>query len=902
MSDQFADLWSTSAPKPKPQTLSASKPATVTARKPDVFSLLASSTPPPSSRPLTPSARPPAPPKSSGDAFSDLFSSSSTNGGPNSSAKMTLAAKLATEAQQRTPSPQQQPQHSTASHTHSPWAGLDSLDSLSSTAPPIFSSKQPSVADDDWGLGDFGAATTTSRNTPQQPSQSPPQRMGTSTLWDLEEFSPPHSNGSGSDPLLHSDHRPAVSRSSSSQANRKQSSSRLETNSLLDLGIASLDTDFDFGNREGQFDDDEQENDLLGILNAPVGRVKTQTSQSGDVSRHTSGRSNVPRSSSPPPHILGQIVEMGFSVEQAKRALKNTKDRQDVQAALESLLGGNGAAQPSRTEDDRPPASNLTPPPTRTPAMPKGQKERERERLERQRLSAARGSGEGSSRGASVAEIQDQADKLLAQASEIGLSMFSKASAFWKEGKEKVVKAYEERNVDVRGQATPGSRRPKWMQDAVHSDEDDHAERRTGDGLKDQSGFKDTYDHEEREGTTFEPHEPRIKVHEIEVDLFSAATPPQRSSPAPQAKLMPQIARQASSSSSQLERRPPAPSPPLTRNLLTAPPSALALAEKHKTLGTEQFKLGQHAAAAESYTTAIAALPEGHLLLVPLHTNRALARLKTGEYVGAVGDCQKAVEGVFGTAVFSSAGKGAPGRSRANNGGWNHPQGIGVDLLDGYVKALRRAAEACEGREKWVDAGMWWSVLSRASEGEGGSWVEEKTRKEAVSGGVRCRKMVEGSAGRSSVAEPITRTTPAVKPKPKPSPKPTTVLTNHGPSRALRALQSSNAQAESEDAARYALKDAVDARLSAWKTGKEKNIRALLASLELVLWEGAFMKMGMADLVTIAQVKKGYMKAIGRVHPDKLNASNSTLKQRMLANGVFGVLNEAWIAFQTTQN
>lgn len=30
----------------------------------------------------------------------------------------------------------------------------------------------------------------------------------------------------------------------------------------------------------------------------------------------------------------------------------------------------------------------------------------------------------------------------------------------------------------------------------------------------------------------------------------------------------------------------------------------------------------------------------------------------------------------------------------------------------------------------------------------------------------------------------------------------------------------------------------------------------------------------------------------------QLNASNTTVEQRMIANGVFGVLNEAWNAFK----
>jgi hypothetical protein len=43
-------------------------------------------------------------------------------------------------------------------------------------------------------------------------------------------------------------------------------------------------------------------------------------------------------------------------------------------------------------------------------------------------------------------QIQEQADKLLAQASEIGLSVLSRANAFWKEGKERARGIYEERD------------------------------------------------------------------------------------------------------------------------------------------------------------------------------------------------------------------------------------------------------------------------------------------------------------------------------------------------------------------------------------------------------------------------------------------------------------------------
>lgn len=147
-------------------------------------------------------------------------------------------------------------------------------------------------------------------------------------------------------------------------------------------------------------------------------------------------------------------------------------------------------------------------------------------------------------------------------------------------------------------------------------------------------------------------------------------------------------------------------------------------------------------------------------------------------------------------------------------------------------------------------------------------------------------------------------TKPQAKPKPKPKPKPASLKAHNSqqPSQALQSLRASSQALESEEELKASLKDTVDAQLLAWKGGKETNIRALLASLDTVLWEDIVKDMGgkvaLSELVLEGQVKKKYMRAVGRVHPDKLNTGNSTVEQRMLANGVFGALNEAWNAFK----
>ena len=111
--------------------------------------------------------------------------------------------------------------------------------------------------------------------------------------------------------------------------------------------------------------------------------------------------------------------------------------------------------------------------------------------------------------------------------------------------------------------------------------------------------------------------------------------------------------------------------------------------------------------------------------------------------------------------------------------------------------------------------------------------------------------------------------------------------------RALRKAQ------DDEEAERLSLKDSVDARLAAWTRGRETNIRALLASIDdpkygLVWDELRWSKINLHNLLTDAQVKRAYTKAIARLHPDKLSSSNTTIEQRMLAAGMFHTLNDAF--------
>lgn len=117
------------------------------------------------------------------------------------------------------------------------------------------------------------------------------------------------------------------------------------------------------------------------------------------------------------------------------------------------------------------------------------------------------------------------------------------------------------------------------------------------------------------------------------------------------------------------------------------------------------------------------------------------------------------------------------------------------------------------------------------------------------------------------VRKPATTAAAARRPPVKPKPA------SSGNSTAVTALRAANAAADQADDERFMLSDSVDARIKGWKDGKQDNLRALLGSLDTVLWpEANWKKIGMADLVLPTKVKIQYMKGIAKVHPDKVGS------------------------------
>ncbi|KZL87599.1 uba ts-n domain-containing protein [Colletotrichum incanum] len=310
---------------------------------------------------------------------------------------------------------------------------------------------------------------------------------------------------------------------------------------------------------------------------------------------------------------------------------------------------------------------------------------------------------------------------------------------------------------------------------------------------------------------------------------------------------------------------PPAPKPASrpVRQIPPITPAAIQQSTKHRLDGTAQFKRGDYGAAHSSYSSSLAAVPLSHPLAIVILTNRALTALKTGEPKQAVEDADAALK-IIGPA----GGQGEQVTVVGDNGGEERRE-----MRDLYGKALSRKAEALEQMERWGDAHAVWSTCVK--NGVGGPT--------AISGRQRCQSAL------------------APKPKPKPRPAATRPRPAAAPaksSEAVERLRKQNQAAAQEDDEKFALSEKVDAKIAAWRDGKRDNLRALIGSLDQVLWEGSgWKKVGLHELVMANKVKIHYMKAIAKCHPDKLPQDAST-EVRLIAATVFATLNESWDKFK----
>ena len=292
------------------------------------------------------------------------------------------------------------------------------------------------------------------------------------------------------------------------------------------------------------------------------------------------------------------------------------------------------------------------------------------------------------------------------------------------------------------------------------------------------------------------------------------------------------------------------------------PPTSTATLSTSATLrqtGSEHFKRGDYSAAHSSYTTALTALPAQHPWVIVILCNRALVNIKIGDPKAALTDAEMAL-----AIIGPSQGEG----ETIGLGGGDGDK----DMRTFFSKAVIRKAESLEQLEKWEDAAKAWKDAVEAGIGRP-TTIQARDRCEEAARKLSHpqRSVLLGSAVDSAKCPP-SRPARTRKAGIRPTTTATSSIVSTGPSsEAVKKLRRANQAAERTDAEKFALADSVDARLTTWKTGKQDNIRALLGSLDTILWpEAGWKKVGMHELVVTNKVKIVYMKAIAKVHPDKV--------------------------------
>ena len=682
------------------------------------------------------------------------------------------------------------------------------------------------------------------------------------------------------------------------------------------LGMPSIKTSHQPQSTVATATDDED--DILGLLGRPVSEFAQKSPNKTQDKDHSSRKDSHPQDAA-----IAELVDMGFSLEKSTQALESTESGVDVQAAVGWLL--NQAHRESRN--------------SKTPLSRQGSDPRQGAGRRRS-FSSKNGSASPAWQQAERQDARRQTSRSPANgerdpakvAVELGNNLFKTANSLWKTGTKKINQAVSELNSDS------DTSQPKWMKEAQiqtesHKRHPQHGRRGSNherndairpeqakadipdvtdealmlesgdarparkfatrpkpnipawsaDSSRDTSPAVKTRVQENRQPRFMQqPHQndpkTRLSRQTIEEQTSQAYISPARRKklapkpPSPEPDLLVESSQTSTRSQQPSQRyqsiitssrlstkpsppvRPPAPKrtiPPLS-------PFALQTSTASRLKGSEAFKLGDYGLATTHYTSALAALPSSHPLTLPILTNRALSHSKNGDPKASIADATTAL-----TLIGPSRGAdetidlGSEGRKE-------------MSLFWG--KAMTRQAEALEQLERWSEAAATWRSCVEANVGGATS----------IAGRNRCEKAANPTKPKPPVAQ-------ARKPPPKPVPKQSALDALSGKSQgtqsteAVSRLRAANLEAERVDDEKFALSDSVSARLQSWRTGKEGNLRALLASLETVLWPDAgWKKVGMSELILPGKVKVAYMKGIAKVHPDKVGHLRYQFHSRIL--------------------
>lgn len=116
--------------------------------------------------------------------------------------------------------------------------------------------------------------------------------------------------------------------------------------------------------------------------------------------------------------------------------------------------------------------------------------------------------------------------------------------------------------------------------------------------------------------------------------------------------------------------------------------------------------------------------------------------------------------------------------------------------------------------------------------------------------------------------------------------------------KAIEELRTREVEKAKADAEEDVVRQRLEPKLKAWaeEHGQKKQLRALLANLHTILWEGSGWKpISLADVLDDSKVKKVYFQASRVVHPDKTGHLDA--EKRFVAKRVFDSLTQAKVDF-----
>lgn len=637
----------------------------------------------------------------------------------------------------------------------------------------------------------------------------------------------------------------------------------------------------------------EDDDNPLGILSQPAQPAQQTRKESPPIpvstnqDRKTYHETKLMLGEEEEEKMIIQLIDMGFSLQESKFAIEATGGN-DLQSAVDLLVQNSEAAQrhePTNPSVQQQQSTEISQ--TERARMnlfgeedvPCSRQNQRQQPETHQRVRQEQKAVEGE------AEVQFQTEKIVMQAQEFGGFLYKNATSFLKTGRQKVTKAVGDWQEQQRTQRLNqmqeeqgGPIRPKWMTEGEVEVSPSYAEKFADDTDSDNEedmeakrkkiqDLRRLQELKQREMASA-AHKARQQQNLHKETIFREeevyVSPSRRRGNTPISSGRSTPHSNGSVAVQKQQPTPPSQQSPVTRSvtpeknkrtrpIVNASSDIMAKANEARNQGNEMFKLGQFGEAEEAYTRAIEILPTGHDHQVLLSNNRAMARLKTGNYKKCVEDCDSAI---------SLAKQSGNGSSKSEE--------ILIQWRDQIVKSLYRKAEALEHIEKYKDALSTYDELVKF----------EGTSKPKINQGMaRCRQALkpkevthprkaapaapqQNKEDFMSMFDPSTTSS---------SPISAASVDELNKSKAVTAMRAKAAKQEAEDTEKLEKTDDVNARLLAWKAGKEQNLRALLATLDTLLWPGAQWKGAqMSELINPKKCKMTYMKAIGKVHPDKV--------------------------------